>query len=282
MNPSCSVRRLFLAALSAFLFSTASLAHAALPNGGGEAGLIAQDIASAGRLRMQSQRLAKLYLQTGPGANAAAVLRQIGVASSEVDGEFGRLARYAKKQRIQRVYGRCEALWQELRLALQNSPSPAAVERVNQLADELMIHTGKLAMLIEADAETPIGRLLDLSSRLNMLAQRLARLYLLAQGGDKSQGLLIDLEQARKEFVVGLQELDTAQENSLASREAIALAKNQWIFFDNAVSQLRQSNRADGKAAQHVATSSERIAQVLDVVSGQYARDFAESLRLSR
>lgn len=248
----------------------------------GPAVLIAQDIAAAGRLRMQSQRLSKLYLLAAQGVNAPAALRQITAGSAEMDGEFGRLARHAKKPAIARTYARCETSWQTLRGALQSAYSPVAGERVNQAADELMIHAGKLAMLIEAEAETPVGRLLDLSSRLNMLAQRLARLYLMAQGGDKSQGLLTDIEQARKEFAVGLKELDTAQENSLASREAIALAKNQWIFFDSAISQLGHTRQADSKPAQHVATSSERIAQVLDALGTQYARDYAESPRSVR
>jgi hypothetical protein len=212
--------------------------------------------------------------------NASGALGQIAAASAEVDGEFARLARYARKPNSQRVYSRSESLWLELRAALKSNPSAVNAERVNQLADELMLHTGKLAMLIEAEAETPVGRLLDLSSRLNMLAQRLARLYLLAQAGDKSQGVLIDLEQARKEFAAGLQELDTARENSPASREAIALAKNQWIFFELAIRQLNQASRDDGKASLHVATSSERIAQALDVASSQYVKDYAESLRV--
>ena len=64
------------------------------------------------------------------------------------------------------------------------------------------LYAGKLAMQVESEAGTPVSRLLDLSSRLNMLAQRLARLYMLAQGGKRSHGLLVDLEQTHKEFAV--------------------------------------------------------------------------------
>lgn len=242
---------------------------------------LAQDIAAAGRLRMQSQRLAKLYQQAVMGLNAAPAQQQIALAVSDADSEFGRLARYGKKSAIQRTWSRSDALWQELRALLKKAPNAASTERVNQLADELMIHTGKLAMQIEAEAETPVGRLLDQSSRLNMLAQRLARLYLQAQGGDRSQGVLTDIEQARREFSTGLHELDTARENSSVSRENIALAKNQWIFFDSAISRMGNTGR-DGKAVQDVATSSERIAQVLDATSAQYVRDYVEGSRAAK
>lgn len=240
-----------------------------------ESGLLAQDIAAAGRLRMQSQRIAKLYQQAALGINAGPALQQLGAAGNEIDAEFARLARYGKRANIQRTFARSEALWLEMRSLLKKVPSAASTERINQLADELMLHTGKLAVLIEGEGETSIGRLLDQSSRLNMLAQRLARLYLQVQGGDRSQGVLTDLEQARREFATGLHELDTARENSAASRENIALARNQWIFFDSAIVRLNVAGR-DSKAALNVATSSERIVQVLDATSAQYVRDYGE------
>ncbi|MFH1659622.1 MAG: type IV pili methyl-accepting chemotaxis transducer N-terminal domain-containing protein [Pseudomonadota bacterium] len=263
--------------------SLLTLSHGALAAGKeGGAGLVASDIVSAGRLRMQSQRLAKLYQQAGMGLNAAQAMQLIKVSASEIDTEFGRLGVSVKKPNVRRVLTRCDALWQEMRAALKLAPDPVSTERVNQLADELMIHTGKLSMLIEAEGETPVGRLIDLSSRLNMLSQRLARLYLLAQGGNLSQGVVVDIEQARKEFSTGLSELDTARENSPASRDAIGLAKNQWIFFESAINRLSIADRGDGKAVQNVATSSERIAQVLDLASAQYARDYSEATRLLR
>lgn len=267
------VRSLFL---SAFL----GLATPVFGQGGaskaGDAAVTAREIADAGNVRMQAQRVAKLYQQAGLGLNMPATTRQIEQATAQTDGNLKRLERYGKKPAIQRTYARSEAGWQELRAALQKPYSPAAAERVGQLAEELTIHTGKLAMLIEAESETPVGRLIDLSSRLNMLAQRLARLYMQAQAGDRSQGLLVDMEQTRKEFATGLQELLAAPENTAASRDALGLVKNQWIFFDGAVQQLRNKG-ADGKGPQNVASTSERIQETLAAVTEQYVRDFAAS-----
>ncbi|NTV71556.1 MAG: hypothetical protein HGA71_15595 [Azonexaceae bacterium] len=243
---------------------------------------LAGDIVSAGRLRMQSQRLAKLYQQASMGLNAAQAVRQIDASTSDIEAELGRLGSSARKPSIRRELARCEGLWQEMRTVLKQALAPASTERVHQMADELMIHAGKLSMLIEADGEAPVGRLLDLSSRLNMLSQRLARLYLQAQSGNRSQSVVVDIEQARKEFSTGLNELDTARENSSASRDALGLAKNQWIFFESAINRLGIADRGDGKAVQNVATSSERIAQVLDLASTQYARDYTDATRLLR
>ncbi len=239
---------------------------------------IAQDIASAGRLRMQSQRLAKLYVQAAMGLKAGQARQQIEAALPEVDAEFSRLSRHARKPNVQRTFARSEVLWQEIRGLLKKAPDATGSERLNLVADELMVHAGKLAMLIEGEGETPVG----LSSRLNMLSQRMARLYLQAYAGNHSQGVLTDIEQARKEFANGLQELDTARENSSISRDNIGLARNQWIFFDNAIRDLNKADRREDKSAQNVATSSERIAQVLDQTSLQYVKDYSESARTGR
>ena len=243
---------------------------------------IAQDIASAGRLRTQSQRLAKLYLQAAMGLQAGQARQQIDSGMADVDAEFNRLSRYGRKANMQRAYTRSETLWQEMLGLLKKSPDTATRERMNLVADELMVHTGKLAMLIEGEGETTVGRLLDLSSRLNMLSQRLARLYLQAYAGDRTQGVLTDIEQARKEFANGLLDLDTARENSSGNRDNISLARNQWIFFESAIRDLNKADRREDKAAQHVATSSERIAQVLEQTSLQYVRDYSESTRTAR
>lgn len=285
MRRSGMSRFVFPFVLCSILVTSSPVVHAIPKVVGGkvaDAGQIAQDIASAGRLRMQSQRLAKLYLQAGIGLKAGLARQQIDATIGEVDAEFVRLARYGQKSAVQRVYARSEALWQEMRVAATKAPDIAAVERFNQIADDMMVHTGKLAMLIEGEGETPIGRLLDLSSRLNMLSQRLARLYLQAYGGNQTQGILVDIEQARKEFASGLLELDMARENSPASRDAIGLARNQWVFFDSSISELSKIGRREERAAQNVISSSERIAQVLDQTSLQYVKDFTEGSRSNR
>ena len=98
---------------------------------------IAQDIASAGRLRTQSQRLAKLYLQAAMGLQAGPARQQIDSGMADVDAEFNRLSRYGRKANMQRAYTRSETLWQEMRGLLKKSPDTATRERMNLVADEL-------------------------------------------------------------------------------------------------------------------------------------------------
>lgn len=64
------------------------------------------------------------------------------------------------------------------------------------------------------------------------------------------------LEQARKEFLAGLAELEGADATTQAIREQLALGRQQWTFFDAALEGAGADKR--GLAAD-VATTSERI-----------------------
>lgn len=230
---------------------------------------IAHDIAHAGELRLQSQRLAKLWLQAGLGIDAGAAGRRLADGVFRFERSLAALAPRSRSDDVQRPLQRVEALWQEYRGALLLPYASDHLATVNRLADDLMLACGRLSVRLEGETEGGGGRLLDLSLRQNMLAQRLARLYLQAQAGDRSRSRLVDIEQARREFAGALAELVTARENTPASREALELARLQWLFFERALGEIGTSD----SRPEHVATTSERIREVLDEVSRQYAAD---------
>lgn len=236
---------------------------------GDSAAQLAQEMLEAGNVRTQGQRLAKLYRQVGLDVQArqANVALTAGLAQGEQS--LRRLSRYTQQPAAARTYGRCHSVWQEFRAVVGEPYSAATAERAGQLAEELAIHAGKLALQIEAGAESPAGRALDGAARLNMFAQRLARLYFQSLAGDRSQGLLTDLAQTRSEFASGLLELERMPLNGLQAREALVLVRNQWIFLDEAVRVATMWQRG-GRDAQHVATSSERIQETLSGLAAQY------------
>ena len=230
---------------------------------------LAQEMLEAGSVRAQGQRLAKLYRQVGLDVESrqANVALTAGLALGEQS--LRRLSRYAQLPVAARTYGRCLSVWQAFRVVVSEPYSAAAAERAGQLAEELAIHAGKLALQIEAGVESPAGRALDGAARLNMFAQRLARLYFQSLAGDRSQGLLTDLAQTRSEFASGLLELERMPLNGAQAREALVLVRNQWIFLDEAVRQATM-RQGSGRDALHVATSSERIQETLSGLAAQY------------
>ncbi|MDT3736688.1 MAG: hypothetical protein ROZ00_10715 [Denitratisoma sp.] len=227
-----------------------------------------RDILPAGTLRTQSQRLAKLHHQIRLDVNAESARSRLVAGIAEADRALDALAVLPATPRIARSLARCRMLWQEMRGELRSGGGT----RINDLADALMIAAGKLAFDIENELGTPAGRLVDLSIRQNMLAQRMARLYMQAQLGDRSQGLQVDMRQARTEFSMALGELAVAPANTHAIGERIALTRMQWLFLDNALA--RPAERA---LARDVASTSERIMQMMDDVAQLYLETGAAS-----
>ncbi|MQY51820.1 hypothetical protein GHK24_08535 [Rhodocyclus tenuis] len=226
------------------------------------------DLFCAGRLRLQAQRVAKLYLQIGLGINAEPARRQLAQAIRQSDTDLAELLRRLRDPVAQKTLTRVDSQWSELKAALALPWSPAAIQRINALAETQSITAGRLALEIEEGVDAPVARLLDLTLRQSMLAQRLARIYLFALTGDNSRGRRVDAEQTRKEFTAAFEELTSAHENTEPTREALDLVKVQWVFFDQAVSDMARGERSNPV---HVATTSERILESLNEVATQFA-----------
>ncbi len=264
----------FIAALLGILAGACfgSLAHAA-PVGSakplGESAGISNQIASAGRIRQQAQRIAKLYQQIGMGLEAERARRQMSLATRQMDIDVSSLMRLAMNEKYRQLMDRTTRTWEEMKRGCEQPFTSQNRQRIFIHADDLAMLSGRLATHFELEASTPASRLLDLALRQGMLVQRLARLYLTAYAGDSSTGLRIDIEQARREFSSALNELATAPENSETNRRTLDLAKTQWFFFEQSIASLKEPESSNPK---NVATSSERILEVLDELSTQYAK----------
>lgn len=257
-----------LGILAGACFSDLARAAPAGRQTGAETTALPHLVAGAGRVRQQAQRIAKLYQQIGMGLDTDRARRQFDLARRQVDLDISGLKRAATADKTAALVERVGQAWETLKRDSEPPVSSNSREKVFAQADELAMFSGRLAMQFEINASTSTARLLDLSLRQGMLAQRLARLYLTAYAGDKSAGLLVDIEQARREFASALDELSGATENTESSRRSLELARVQWMFFEQSLFGMKDRQAGN---PMHVATSSERILEVLDEVSLQYA-----------
>lgn len=271
---SCkSFLRAFLIAVALGLLTGATLSsagHAAtapMAVGGNVAEW--QNISSAGRIRQQAQRVAKLYLQIGMGLEVDNARQQMGRAVQQIENDMAELSQRNLDAKARAALVRVTQSWTGLQNDLRTPFSVSSKSRVFDSADALSRLCGKLAGTFERSGSEPATSLLDLSLRQSMLVQRLARLYLMAYSGDKSAGLQVDIDQARKEFTSALDELVRTRSNSEASRRALELAKMQWVFFERAIENVGSPRDSNPR---HVAFTSEQILELLDEVSVHFAR----------
>jgi ABC-type cobalamin/Fe3+-siderophores transport system ATPase subunit len=76
---------------------------------------------------------------------------------------------------------------------------------------------------------------------------------------------------ARAEFVTALTQLYEAPEATPLIREQLQLGQQQWVFFANALAQ-QDPRQATAQHALDVFKTSETLLQVMDRVTGLYAR----------
>jgi hypothetical protein len=124
-------------------------------------------------------------------------------------------------------------------------------------------------LLLEQHSAKASGKLVNLSGRQRMLSQRMAMFYQAQAWGLKVPQATTELEKSRQEFITAMKTLQSASETTADIKAELLAAEAQWAFFDSAL-----SNRAAGerKALLNVATTSERILEVMDKVTGMYAR----------
>ncbi|PWB57606.1 MAG: hypothetical protein C3F18_03945 [Nitrosomonadales bacterium] len=226
-------------------------------------------INKAGRQRMLSQRIVKFYCQAGQQILVDKSKKQLLESIDLFEAQLLELKQVAPNQEVQVAVAKMEALWGPFKEIAAATPTKEGGKKLIGMSEELLQATHKTTMLLQDAAGTQAGRLVNIAGRQRMLSQRMAQFYMLKRFGFNTSEVNDGLEQARNEFKGALQELLASPQNTPAIRKELELAKMQWIFFENA---LARDSAYDVTFAVNAATSSERILEVMDRVTGMYEK----------
>ena len=253
-------RRLFCSlALSA---AAGGLAHAQVAN-------LGDAINKAGRQRMLSQRMGKAWLGMGQGIQSDSARRVLDVSMALFDRQLVELKAFAPAGETRNTYVQLEAVWSDYKAVLVGAAP------TQEKAKTMLDHSGKVLALahkgtglFELQSGKPAGKLVNIAGRQRMLSQRMAEFYLAKNWNVDTANSQAEMIKARDEFVPALEILRSAPEATLEIKQELQLADNQWLFFDKAL----KSNNASAKAASDVFVTSENLLQVMDRVTGMYAK----------
>lgn len=274
MNTQCTLPRrawmgsVFGAGLAAAMgWPHATQAQASSPISG-----LNDAINQAGRQRMLSQRMAKAWMAIGQGIDARRAEKILAESVVLFERQLAALKAYAPQPDVRATYAELEAAWLAYK-GLLHGGAPRREQAPALLAADARVL--KLAQQgtaqLEALSGQALGRLVNLAGRERMLSQRSAKFYLSLSWGASGHDQTRELELARREFAQALSVLKAAPETTPSIREALELASQQWVFFDNALNRLGQTAHS-AQHASEVFHSSENILLIMDRVTGLYAR----------
>lgn len=259
-------RDFLLFSLGATLVATALAGETAKPPSPPTLGAA---INKAGRQRMLSQRMAKAFAMQVAGVmpdKAASLLDQ---SRRLFDAQLVELKTLAPSEAIQGGLAELDRAWGVYRAVLGRPQTPDNARLVLAESEQTLRAAQALTALYEKQAAGNAGHLVNLSGRQRMLSQRMAKCFLFAQSGVAADGLHGELEAARRDFVAALAELNAAPENNADIRTDLALANTQWLFFEQAMNGREPIRDI---AIRNVATTSERILEVMDSLTGRYEK----------
>ncbi|MDO9226880.1 MAG: type IV pili methyl-accepting chemotaxis transducer N-terminal domain-containing protein [Pseudomonadota bacterium] len=268
-NNAHSARRQFLLGMAGLGIATllpTSVARAAVISDIGDA------INKAGRQRMLSQRMAKAYCQVGLGILTDRSRKILDTSRQRFNDQLAELKAYAPTSDIKESYAELDTLWRKYQGLLSGKPNLDNARQIATINEDVLRVAHLATTQLELHAASNVGRLINVAGRQRMLSQRMAKFYMFRQWGISSSSMDKEAQLARREFVSALDALGKAQENDTPIKNELELARMQWLFLDEALKQQDVGGKDMMTYATNVATTSERLLEVMDRVTGHYAR----------
>src|SRR5574340_121423 len=217
---------------------------------------LAAAVNKAGRQRMLSQRCAKAWLMILASVEVERGRKILDGSVALFERQMGELGTLQPNAEVTGAYGQLRTEWEACRALLVQPPTAAAAPAVFKANESVLAVAHKTTQAYEKAMGGSLGRVINLAGRQRMLSQRMAKFYLFQRVGVNAAESSAGLDKARKEFAAAQTELLAAPENTPAVRDELALAQQQWLFFQAALDEGVSS----AQAASHVATAGREAA----------------------
>jgi hypothetical protein len=221
----------------------------------------AEAVNRAGQLRMLSQRLVKLYALQCAGVSQAETRRLFLDTEAQIENILATLGRSLSHATFGDLLTSLSDPWTRLHALAGHGGRLDRLERVDELAEEMLDHSERLTANLEVPAFANALHAINVAGRQRMLSQRLAKQALMLALLPRPR--LIELQDgtaiALEEGLVFLRALPLS--NAEITREMVA-AGGTWQEFKVALS-LRDT--AEGR--DQIATLSEQMLGCFDRIT---------------
>lgn len=220
----------------------------------------------AGRQRMLSQRVVKVYAQIGQKIYFAKPDKQLKDALQLYQTQLDNLTAFAKTSSSQSALQRARDIWLTFESIARGEITRENAIKLNQSSEALLQASQAVVQALVNEAQTEKARIVDISGRQRMLSQRMAKYYLLLSWGIDDPVYLDEFEKAEQEFSLALTELNGSSLNTKEINEVLTSVDKQWRFF-----QLTKIMDTAEYLPSIVARTTESLLHDMNRITGMYA-----------
>jgi len=227
----------------------------------------------AGRQRMLTQRMMKLYCIIGLNINVDKNKKEMNAVASLFEKQLKQLEHIEGvnntliSKHLKHVY----EYWEPVKNMIALRPSLDGASILRHQTDELLKYAHDFVVALEGVSATSQGKLVNISGRQRMLSQRIASFYIQSVWGVKSESVEGKSKQAKVDFDKAIKLLKAATENTPELDYLLGLVGAQWQVF-RAINTLGiYTKNNDYAQPALVSDSSDKILSLMNEVTHLYA-----------
>ena len=227
----------------------------------------------SGKLRALSQRIAKGYTQLALGVLPEKALGIIADSQATVQRNIHELQLFGGTPELITALTALDGEAKKLIISTSKGAVKANALEISAMADHVWAGAEHTTQYYETLAKSPQARIVNLCGRQRMLSQRTAKCYMLIQAGFDGKLVREEMQNSRAQFNAAMETLLKAPISTLPIRQDLELAKQQWGAF-----QLSLDLQPNAAMIRNVATTSERVLELMDNLTNQYDSALKELL----
>lgn len=239
----------------------------------GESISFATAINRSGRMRALSQRMSKAYTQMALGILPEKASEIIISSQAVIQRNIRELQALNGSQELNQTLSSLDVEMKKMNESLSTNPLKNNALNISNLSDNVLAGAERSTKMFEALAKSSGAKIVNLAGRQRMLSQRAAKYYMLIQAGFDSKPVRAEMDKSRGEFTAALEVLTNAPISTPSIRQDLELAKQQWGAF-----QVSLGMAPNPTMLRNVATTSERLLEVMDSLTNQYDQALKDSV----